>query len=150
MKKMSIKEMLLTICVSYTIISASVHLFEMILGVGNASQHMQGLMMLFCTGVAVCILFLYYLLEDWPMPIVMLLQYIVATAIILGAVFVLSHFSEVGSSGYFDMWRSFTVIYLIGAAVYYIDIIWSIKKQNKWLQEAQTLKQKVNEGKYLD
>ena len=64
-----------------------------------------------------------------------LMQYILAVIIVLGTTYLLGRFDEISQGGYFDMWRSFTVIYILGATGYYIEILRYVKKQNKWIEE---------------
>ncbi|MBE6024033.1 MAG: hypothetical protein E7231_12570 [Cellulosilyticum sp.] len=140
MKKRSLKDIGLDICVSYTFISIGIHLWEMFSGYGTLKGHMKVFSMFFCTIVAVLILSLYQMLEDWPPLILIIFQYVLAMAIILGTLYLLNPILEVAPGGYQDMWRSFTIIYVIGAAVYYIEIYLSIKRQNKWLKDAKQSK----------
>lgn len=135
MHKIRLKDIGINICISYTIISIGVHLFEMISDIGDLGQHINGLMMFLCTVVAVCCLSLYHVLDEWPPILVIIMQYILAITIVLGGTYLLGHFDEVSPEGYFDMWRSFTVIYILGAAGYYVEIWWYVKKQNKCLEE---------------
>ncbi|MBP3887514.1 MAG: hypothetical protein J6F30_07635 [Cellulosilyticum sp.] len=135
MQKIGLKNIGINICVSYTMISIGVHLYEMIGGMGDINQHLNGVMMFFCTAVAVCCLSLYYVLEDWTPLLVIIMQYIIAVAIVLGVTYIIGRFNEVSPGGYFDMWRSFTTIYVVGALWYYIEIWLYVRKQNKWLEE---------------
>ena len=135
MQKMRLKDIGMNICIAYTIISISVHLYEIMSDIGDLGQHINGLMMFFCTVVAVCCLSLYHVLEEWPPLLVILMQYILEVIIVLGTTYLLGRFDEISQGGYFDMWRSFTVIYILGATGYYIEILRYVKKQNKWIEE---------------
>ena len=143
MQKVRLKDIGINICIAYTIISIGVHLYEMIRDVGDLGQHINGMMMFFCTAVAVGCLSLYHVLEEWPLILVIFIQYILAITIVLGVTYLLGRFDEVVQGGYFDMWRSFTGIYILGAAGYYIEIWWYVKKQNRWLEEVKINKDRM-------
>lgn len=65
MQKMSLKSIMMTICISYTMISMSVHLYEILIGSGDFKQHLNAIMMFFCTAIAILCLSLYFILENW-------------------------------------------------------------------------------------
>lgn len=129
------KEIFPTICISYTIISVGVHVFEMLCGFGEQNTHLNALFMLYCTIVGVVVLSMHYLFEEVSTIVIILVQYIVAIGLVLGSMFVLSFFIAVDTHGYFEMWRSFSIIYVLGAISYYVSLYIEINKQNNLLNE---------------
>ena len=129
------KEMLPTICISYTIISVGVHLFEMLCGFGEQNTHLNALFMLYCTVVGVIVLSMHYLFEELSTIVMILLQYVVAIGLVLGSLVLLSFFIVVDMHGYFDMWRSFSIIYVLGAISYYVSLYVEVNRQNDLLNE---------------
>ena len=55
--------------------------------------------------------------------------------LVLGALFLFSFFIEVDMHGYFHMWRSFSLIYALGAISYYVSLYIEVNKQNSLLNE---------------
>lgn len=136
MNKEKIKEVLLVICVSYTIISVGIAVFESILS-GTDKNLSTRLTILLFTAIAVCVLYTHPLLERLSPLAMVIVQYLAAMAITFLFVWITSFFSEMHPNGYFHVFRSFTAIYFIGAAFYYLEVILSVRKQNKLLQDIQ-------------
>lgn len=150
MKKLSLKDIGINICTSYTVISIGVHICEIVMGIGDLKQHMNGIVMFLCTTVAVLCLSLYHILEDWSPALIIIVQYVLAVVAVMGITYLVGCFSEISPEGYFDMWRSFTVIYVLGAIWYYVEIWIYVKKQNRWLEEAKVRQLQVESGKEND
>ena len=150
MQKMSLKSIMMTICISYTMISVGVHLYELLTGSGDFGHHLNVMMMFFCTAIAVVCLSLYSILEDWSSLLIIIVQYVLATVIIMVTTYIIGRFVTIAPGGYFDMWRSFTIIYAVGALWYYIDIWLYVKKQNKWLEQAKKQRIETENAKESD
>ena len=135
MQKFCLKDFWIIVATSYTIISLGTHLLELVIGWGDIGTHLNAWMMFICTVVSVGVLSLYYRLEDWSPLAVIIFQYVLAISMIMGIYYLMGKIDPIAPVGYFDIWRSFTVIYMIGAAIYYAEVIASVKKQNKWIQE---------------
>lgn len=129
------KEIFPTICISYTIISVGVHLFEMLCSFGEQNTHLNALFMLYCTTVSVIVLSMHYLFEEVSTIVIIFLQYVATLGLVLGGMFLLSFFIAVEPQGYFEMWRSFSIIYVLGALSYYVSLYIEVNKQNNLLNE---------------
>ena len=129
------KEIFPTICISYTIISVGVHLFEMLCSFGEQNTHLNALFMLYCTTVSVIVLSMHYLFEEVSTIVIIFLQYVATLGLVLGGMFLLSFFIAVEPQGYFEMWRSFSIIYVLGAISYYVSLYIEVNKQNNLLNE---------------
>ena len=62
-------------------------------------------------------------------------QYALLVAAVMLVTWISGFFVELHEDAYRDMFRSFTIPYVIAAAVYYISLYFEIKKANRLLQE---------------
>jgi len=132
--KKKISEIFVVICVFYTIIS-------LVGGYINASasgefDFYENLLMMFIwTSIATIVLYCYPLFHKLPPVLAMVIQYVIAQGLILLIIWVSSFFGPLHPNAYRDAVRSFTIPYVIGAAVYYIATFREAKKNNDILQE---------------
>ncbi|MBO1308824.1 hypothetical protein JZO70_21815 [Enterococcus sp. 669A] len=143
MTKARLKEMLLVISVSYTIISLGTSLFDAVLS-GSGEEFSRLLFKFICTVIAVSILYTHPMLERLSPLAMILLQYVAAMLLVFLTIWISSFFEEIHESGYFDAFRSFTIIYIIGAVAYYVGLHLDVRKQNKLLQEIQAGQNKLH------
>lgn len=135
MKLISKKEFLPTVCVVYTILSFGKVLLEGLLK-GNFGIYQQNLvMMLFLSFAATLVLSQHYRLNRLPLWLVALIQYLLLIGIVMLILWVTSFFEPISPGGYMDMFWSFTIPYIIGAAAYYISLYLEIQKANQILQD---------------
>lgn len=137
MKKNKLIEILLVICVSYTVISLAVSIINAVcLGRTRDYDQLSNIIaMLSWTVIAVIILYTHNLFEQIHPVIMVLLQYAAAAILILLYVFISSFFEELHPDAYKDALRSFTIFYAVGAVLHYIEIFHAAKKQNTMLRE---------------
>ena len=77
-------------------------------------------------------------LFDELSPLAMiLLQYVIVIVLCGGFLFVLSFFDPISPKGWFEYFRSFTIPYIIIAAMYYYSLFDEAKKQNQMILEIQ-------------
>lgn len=145
MKKNKIIEILLVICVSYTVISLAVSILNAsVLGrIRDYDQLYNVIAMFSWTVIAVLILYTHNLFEKIHPVIMIIIQYAAAAALILLYIFISSFFGELHPDSYKDALRSFTIFYVIGAVLYYIEIFHSAKKQNAMLSEIKRRKKET-------
>ena len=62
-------------------------------------------------------------------------QYALLTGIVMLVTWVSSFFEPICENGYRDMFLSFTVPYMIGAAVYYASLFYETRRINKEIEE---------------
>ncbi|MGM0216740.1 DUF6608 family protein [Enterococcus sp. AZ109] len=142
MTKARLKEMLMIICVSYTVISLGTSLFDAVLS--DSGEDFSRLLFKFLfTVIAVSILYTHPMLERLSPLMMILLQYAAAMLLVFLTIWLSSFFEEIHESGYFDAFRSFTIIYIIGAIAYYVGLHLDVRKQNKLLQEIQASQNKI-------
>lgn len=87
------------------------------------------------TVVATFILSIHKYLQNVPVLLVMLLQYVVLIGCVMGTIWLGSHFMNVNPNGYRDMFWSVTIPYVVLAGIYYISFFREIKKANALLLE---------------
>ena len=75
-------------------------------------------------------------------------QYLVILGGIMFTIWVIGHFTELSEYAYRDMFRSFTIPYVIIAGWYYISLFQEIKKANEMLEEIR--KEKKDGDSYED
>lgn len=126
----------MVICVSYTIISLATTLFDRLFYDGR-DDFLSLLFKFICTVIAVSILYTHPLLERLSPLAMIVLQYAAAMLLVFFTIWVSSFFDELHESSYFDAFRSFTIIYIIGAIAYYVGLQIDVRKQNRLLKEIQ-------------
>ena len=130
---MKASETLITICVSYTIISIAGTIINMLSG--HQANHLNVLSMFVFTSIAVLVLSIHRLFETLSPLMMIVIQYVIAMGLVFLYVFIIGLFSPVAEGGYWDIFRSFTIPYIIGAAVYYVSVFQEAKRQNTMLDE---------------
>ncbi|MBE5961590.1 MAG: DUF3021 domain-containing protein [Lachnospiraceae bacterium] len=135
------KNFLTTICVVYTILSVVITIVEAVEHKGINASQFNYMCCLYLCAVGTFVLSLTYRLERFSMLTVMIIQYVLALVLIFGAMWILGHFVEVNKNGPMEMWRSFTIPYVILAAAYYMELRRETKKQNEMLAQIKEKKQ---------
>ncbi|MDO5155752.1 MAG: hypothetical protein Q4D51_07285 [Eubacteriales bacterium] len=128
-----IKEIVCVICVSYTIISIVSATLNAL--AGTQTNNFNTVMMLVFTTISVCVLYMYKLFSAWSPLLVITLQYVLATGLAFFVVFLCSLVDEISPNGYRDLFLSFTVLYILGAIVFYVWTYFDVKKMNKLLED---------------
>ena len=129
-------EIPITICISYTIISIINALINLLNG-NSTGSHENSIMMLLWTSIAVFILSIHHLFDEWSPIFMIIIQYVIAMGLVFLSIFLISLFSEIHVDAYKDAFTSFTWPYIIGAGFYYISLFRSAARQNKLLSEIQ-------------
>lgn len=139
MNKAKIKEILMVICVSYTIISLGIALLETIIYKSDRGFS-ELFFKLIWTSIGVCVLYMHPLLERLSPLTMIILQYVAAMLLVFLSVWLNGFFEELHEQAYYHAFRSFTVVYIIFALIYYIGVIIDVRKQNRLLKEIQVAK----------
>lgn len=134
MNKERIKEILLVICVSYTIISLVDAGLCLLNGRDNLSA-VNSFNQLFCSTIAVTILYTHNYLERFSPLTMVVIQYVAAMGIVFLLIFAQGLILENHPDAYRDIFVSFTVFYCIGASIYYISVFGDVMMQNRMLRE---------------
>ena len=132
-----IKNYLLELCCSYTIVSVAGALINMIMGTETNNANVV-MMFIFCN-IAVFVLSIHKFFEKLSPLAMMIIQYVVALALCTVAILIATLFwGPVTPRGWFEFFRSFTIPYIIGAALYYYRLYREAKDQDKMIKEIQT------------
>lgn len=98
--------------------------------------YIQNIFIMFgITVVATFILSMHKYLQNVPVLLLMLLQYLVLIGCVMGGIWIGSHFTDINPDGYGQMFWSVTIPYVVLAGIYYISFFWEVKKANAILQE---------------
>lgn len=127
------KNLLPVICVSYTIVSLFI-VFSETINNGMSPTHFNLILGFVYTALSVIVLSKHHLLDNFSPLVMIIIQYVVAIAIVNLITFVTGFFIELHPDAYKDSNRSFSIAYAIGAVYYYINLLIEIRKQNKTLQ----------------
>lgn len=133
MKKALRNEILLVICVSYTLISLGATILNML--TGSETSNLNTISMLVFTSIAVLVLYTHQFFDNISPLLMIVIQYIIAMGLVMLYVFVVGLFEPVSEGGYWDIFVSFTIPYVIGAVVYYISVFHQAHQQDILLQE---------------
>lgn len=91
--------------------------------------------------VAIFILSSSYRMEMLSPLAVIVLQYGAAAACYMFLTWLSSFWDPVDAAGYRDMFVSFSIVYVIGAVIYYLRLQKDIRRQNEELQEIKKLRE---------
>ena len=133
MKLISKKNVVPIICISYTIVSIILTIFEIIVNGKMNPTQLNMFLFLFLSILAVGILSQHYRLDRFSPLTMIIIQYLFAVAIILISLKVSSFFVDIHPDGYKDMTISFSIPYFIGMVIYYICLRLEVRKQNRIL-----------------
>lgn len=135
MKIINKKNIVSVVCITYTSISITLAVLEVIAkGKMNPTQ-LNMFLCLLLSILGVLILSQHYRLERFSPLAMVIIQYVVAVAVILISLKAASYITDVHPSGYRDMILSFSIPYFIGAVVYYISLMLEVRKQNRILEK---------------
>ena len=135
-----IKSYLLELCCSYTIVSVAGAFINMAMGTETNNANVV-LMFIFCN-IAVFVLSIHKFFEKLSPLAMIIIQYVVALALCTGAILIATLFwGPVTPRGWFEFFRSFTIPYIIGAALYYYRLYREAKDQDEMIKEIQKKKE---------
>lgn len=76
--------------------------------------------------------------ENFPMILVLIMQYIIALAAVMLLIWIYSNFSEMSRNAYRDIFLSFTIPYIVGAIWYYVSVLYEARRANLILEKCRT------------
>lgn len=123
------------VCIVFTCLSMNKVLLEYFSGVRDEDYIQNFICMLVLTAAAVFVLGLHYYLQEIPVVLVIILQYLLLLGIAMGYVWLSSFFEPLHEDAYRDIFRSLTIPYVLFVPVYYIDFFIRVKKANQILSE---------------
>ena len=135
MKLINKKNVIPIICMTYTLVSVVLTIFEIWnKGKMNPTQ-LNMFLFLFLSVLGVGILSQHHRLERFSPLTMIVIQYLIAVAVILISLKKASNFVDIHPNGYRDMTISFSIPYLIGTVIYYICLRLEVRKQNRILEK---------------
>lgn len=135
MKLINKKNVIPIICMTYTLVSVVLTIFEIWnKGKMNPTQ-LNMFLFLFLSVLGVGILSQHHRLERFSPLTMIVFQYLIAVAVILISLKIASNFVDIHPNGYRDMTISFSIPYLIGTVIYYICLRLEVRKQNRILEK---------------
>lgn len=138
MKIIDRKNYFATVCEVYAMLSIGKILLEAFTHYKWGIDQMNFIFMFVVSLAATFVLSQHYRLDRFPLPLVILGQYLVILGAIMLFLWIYGHFGVLGKHAYRDMFLSFTIPYIILAGLYYMSLFREIKKANKILEELRT------------
>ena len=132
-----LKKVLFGICISYTAVSVSGAVVNMI--TGTETNNFNSLVMFGTCVIASLVLSLYEFVDKVSPLFMMVIQYLAACALCAVMLFIISRYSTITPRGWFEYFRSFTIPYVIIAGVYYYSVFAETKKKNVLIKEIQQI-----------
>lgn len=129
------KNYLSIVCAVYTVISIGKIILEAVIDHKDPYYEANFITIFLLSLVATLVLSIHYYLQNLPLIIIFLGQYIFLIGIIMISLWIESHFHEMASTAYRDMFISFTIPYLIFAIMYYVTYFLQLKNANKTLED---------------
>ena len=129
-----IKEYVLEVCCVFTLMSVIGAIVNII--AGTDTNNINVLVMFATCAIATLVLFLHKLFDSVSPLVMIIVQYIVACALVGLMLWLISTFiSPITPKGWFEFYRSFTIPYIFLAGFYYYRDFSETKKQDKLIQE---------------
>ena len=120
---------------SYTVVSVSTAIINIIFG--GQTNNMNELMMFTICIIASAVLSLHELFDSVSPLAMMAIQYLLACVLIAVMLLIVSHFDAITLQGWVDLYRSFTIPYVILAGVYYYSVFADTKKKDSMIKDLQ-------------
>lgn len=103
---------------------------------GTETNNINVLVMFATCAIATFVLFLHKLFDSVSPLVMIIVQYLVACALVGLMLWLISMFiSPITPKGWFEFYRSFTIPYIFLAGFYYYRVFSETKKQDKLIQE---------------
>ncbi len=133
MKLINKRNVIPIICITYTVVSVTSTIFEIISKREMNPTQLNMFLFLILSILGVGVLSQHYRFERFSPLSMIILQYVIAVAIIVISLWIASFFVDIHPDGYKDMTLSFSIPYIIGAVIYYICLRFEVRKQNRLL-----------------
>ena len=128
------KEYVLEVCCVFTLMSVLGAVVNLI--AGTETNNINVLVMFATCAIATFVLFLHKLFDSVSPLVMIIVQYLVACALVGLMLWLVSMFiSPITPKGWFEFYRSFTIPYIFLAGFYYYRVFSETKKQDKLIQE---------------
>ena len=130
------KEYVLELCCVYTLMSVLGAVINII--AGTETNNANVLIMFATCAIATFVLFMHKLFDNVSPLVMIIVQYVVACALVGAMLLALSVLVEpISARGWFEYYRSFTIPYIVLAGFYYYRVFSEAKKQDAMIKEIQ-------------
>lgn len=133
MKLINKRNVIPIICITYTVVSVTSTIFEIIYKSEMNPTQLNMFLFLILSILGVGVLSQHYRFERFSPLTMIILQYVIAVAVLVISLWMASFFVDIHPDGYKDMTLSFSIPYFIGAVIYYICLRFEVRKQNRLL-----------------
>ena len=130
------------ICITYTVVSVTSTILEIINKREMNPTQLNLFLFLILSILGVGVLSQHYRFERFSPLTMIILQYAIAVAVIVISLRTASFFVDIHPDGYKDMTVSFSILYFIGAVIYYVCLRLEVRKQNRLLRSIK--KKRIN------
>lgn len=134
MKLINKRNVIPIICITYTVVSVTSTIFEIIYKSEMNPTQLNMFLFLILSILGVGVLSQHYRFERFSPLTMIILQYVIAVAVLVISLWIASFFVDIHPDGYKDMTLSFSIPYIIGAVIYYICLRLEVKEQNRLLR----------------
>lgn len=134
MKLINKRNIVPIICITYTVVSVISSIFEIIYKSEMNPTQLNMFLFLILSILGVGVLSQHYRFERFSPLTMIILQYVIAVAVIVISLWTASFFVDIHPDGYKDMTLSFSIPYFIGAVIYYVCLRLEVKEQNRLLR----------------
>lgn len=134
MKLINKRNVVPIICITYTVESISLTIFEIFHNGEMNPTQLNLFLFLILSILGVGVLSQHNKLERFSPLTVIIIQYVIAVAVIVFSLWIASFFVDIHPDGYRDMTLSFSIPYFIGTVIYYVCLRLEVKKQNSLLE----------------
>ncbi|MCI8281122.1 MAG: hypothetical protein HFI76_05385 [Lachnospiraceae bacterium] len=135
MKLIHKKNVIPIICITYTVLSIVFTIFEISVKREMNPTQLNLFLFFLLSVLGVGVLSQHYRLERFSPLAMMVIQYLIAIAVILISLKAASYVTDIHPNGYRDLTVSFSIPYVIGAIIYYIHLWLQVRKQNRILEK---------------
>ena len=130
------KEYLIELGCVYTIVSVGGALVNML--AGTETNNWNVLVMFVSCAIATFVLYMHKLFDNLSPLLMIVLQYLISCVLVGAMLLILSLvLGPMSPRGWFEYYRSFTIPYIIFAALYYYRVFSETKKQDRLIREIQ-------------
>jgi hypothetical protein len=131
-----LKQYIVEVCCVYALVSVGGAIVNQIFGFQTNNVNVMVMFVLCLIGTFV--LYLHRLFDRFSPLFMIVVQYLAACGLCTLFIWILSFFlGPVSARSWFELWRSFTIPYVILAALYYWRVFSEAKKQDSLIHEIQ-------------
>ncbi len=135
MKLIHKKNVIPIICITYTFLSIVFTILDISVKREMNPNQLNLFLFFLLSVLGVGVLSQHYRLERFSPLAMMVIQYLIAIAVILISLKAASYVTDIHPNGYRDLTVSFSIPYVIGAIIYYIHLWLQVRKQNRILEK---------------